>query len=354
MSDDPNIVIENELLRRGFTSIPNYIFGLPISSNAKLIYMALLSYAWTNSSCYPGLAKLCHDVSLSDKPVTKAIEELSNASLLEVRRRGQGKTNLYIIKDFIRESNRSQTEETSSESRIGESPNQESENLRIKNRKVAGSRNGGSPALKSEKRRIPSKRIEKDTDEEIEVEQHSHKSARTGSVGVSSNFTLEECQRYAAHLHATGQGINNPGGYATSIYRSGEADALIEKFLTPTASLETPDTGQCPDCRGTGFWYPRGVSHGVTKCRHEKLQNLSRQSSDGHPSDQRLTTEQITEQTDLITDLLENGYTLEQAKSQFASDMHPDDWQIIQATAISRSGRNQNQVSSRNAARAHS
>src|SRR5215212_4075643 len=162
MTQDPNIVVENELLRRGFTSIPNYIFGLPISSNAKLIYMALLSYAWTNSSCYPGLAKLCNDVSLSDKPVTKAIEELSNAALLEVKRRGQGKTNLYILKDFAL----GQQGPNGSVSRIGESPNQESEILRIKNRTSYGSRNGASPALKSEKRRIPNKRIEKDTEEE--------------------------------------------------------------------------------------------------------------------------------------------------------------------------------------------
>src|SRR5205085_10874997 len=118
---------ENELLRRGFTSIPNYIFGLPISSNAKLIYMALLSYAWNNRACYPGLAKLCTDVSLSDKPVTKAIEELSNASLLEVKRRGQGKTNLYILKDFVF----SQEGSNGSESRIGLPPVQETALLRL-------------------------------------------------------------------------------------------------------------------------------------------------------------------------------------------------------------------------------
>ncbi|MDQ3253780.1 MAG: helix-turn-helix domain-containing protein [Acidobacteriota bacterium] len=126
MNDEQNIVVENDLLRRGFTSIPNYIFGLPISSNAKLIYMALLSYAWTNQSCYPGLAKLCSDVSLSDKPVTKAIEELSASQLLEVKRRGQGKTNIYIIKDFTS----LEREPKSSDSRIGESPIQESEILR--------------------------------------------------------------------------------------------------------------------------------------------------------------------------------------------------------------------------------
>ena len=133
MNEDQNIVVENELLRRGFTSIPNYIFGLPISSNAKLIYMALLRYAWTNRSCYPGLAKLCTDVSLTDKPVTKAIEELSNASLLEVIRRGQGKTNLYILTP------------NGSESRIGESPNQESDCLRFKKRRFSGSKIGETP-----------------------------------------------------------------------------------------------------------------------------------------------------------------------------------------------------------------
>jgi len=290
--------------------------------------MALLSYAWNNGACYPGLAKLCTDVSLSDKPVTKAIEELSSASLLEVKRRGQGKTNLYILKDFAFRPQGS----NGSVPRIGESPNQESENLRIKNRTPSGSRNGASPALKSEKRRIPIKRIEKDTEEESPEETHSHKRARVGGVGVGSKFTLEDCQKYAAYLHASGQGITNPGGYATSIFRSGEADALIEKFLHPPVSQELPDASQCPDCRGTGFWYPQGISDGVKKCRHEKLLDHSHPSV-GNSSDQRMTVEQITEQGALIADLLENGYTLEQAKAQFASGLHPDDWQAISEAA---------------------
>ncbi len=127
MNDEQNIVVENELLRRGFTSIPNYIFGMPISSNAKLIYMALLSYAWNNRSCYPGLAKLCSDVSLSDKPVTKAIEELTQAALLEVKRRGQGKTNIYVIKDFSSTTPSS----NNSDSRTGRTPNLKPEILRL-------------------------------------------------------------------------------------------------------------------------------------------------------------------------------------------------------------------------------
>jgi hypothetical protein len=91
------------------------------------------------------------------------------------------------------------------------------------------------------------------------------------SVGVGSKFSLEECKRFAEHLQKTGQGINNPGGYATAIFRSGEADAQIEAFLSapaPSAPLKADD---CPDCGGSGYFYPAGVDKGVKICKHEKL-----------------------------------------------------------------------------------
>ena len=28
---------------------------------------------------------------------------------------------------------------------------------------------------------------------------------------------------------------------------------------------------ECPDCKGSGWWYPEGQDRGVAKCRHEKL-----------------------------------------------------------------------------------
>jgi DNA-binding Lrp family transcriptional regulator len=90
------------------------------------------------------------------------------------------------------------------------------------------------------------------------------------SVRVSSRFTIEECRRYAEHLRSTGQGINNPGGYATTIHRTGEADELIERFLIPTQSVLV-DASQCPDCKGSGFYYPNGPAGGVAKCKHENL-----------------------------------------------------------------------------------
>ena len=93
-------------------------------------------------------------------------------------------------------------------------------------------------------------------------------------VRVGSKFTIEECRRYARYLQSTGQGINNPGGYATTIHRTGEADELIDRFLNPTASIQM-DTSQCPDCRGSGFYYPNGPTGGVAKCKHEKLTTQS-------------------------------------------------------------------------------
>ena len=58
-----------------------------------------------------------------------------------------------------------------------------------------------------------------------------------GMRGVRSRFSLKECRKYAESLRA--EGIQNPGGYATKIYRSGEADELIERFLNPPALKPT-------------------------------------------------------------------------------------------------------------------
>ena len=89
-------------------------------------------------------------------------------------------------------------------------------------------------------------------------------------VRAGSKFTIEECRRYAEHLRSTGQGINNPGGYATTIHRTGEADLLLENFLNPVTQTQM-NTSQCPDCQGSGFYYPNGPTSGVVKCKHEKL-----------------------------------------------------------------------------------
>jgi hypothetical protein len=115
---------------------------------------------------------------------------------------------------------------------------------------------------------IPPATTNKDSNKDLK---NTH--SNTDGARVGSRFTIEECRRYAKHLQSTGQGINNPGGYATTIHRTGEADMLIENFLHPEApdpSLNM-DASQCPDCKGTGFYYPKGVEGGVARCKHEQL-----------------------------------------------------------------------------------
>jgi DNA-binding Lrp family transcriptional regulator len=50
-------------------------------------------------------------------------------------------------------------------------------------------------------------------------------------------------------------------------------DHINRKALKESIKREeaSPDYKNCPDCQGSGFWYPEGVEKGVAKCRHERL-----------------------------------------------------------------------------------
>jgi DNA-binding Lrp family transcriptional regulator len=48
---------------------------------------------------------------------------------------------------------------------------------------------------------------------------------------------------------------------------------IKEKALKENNKREMapPDYKNCPDCQGSGFWYPEGVEKGVAKCKHQRL-----------------------------------------------------------------------------------
>jgi biotin operon repressor len=99
--DDGRIYIEDETLRSGFTQIPNAILRRPnLSTGAKLTYMVLLSYAWQKDNCYPGQDTLAADMGVSNRSVITYLQQLQEAGLLYVKRRGLGKTNLYFLPRF--------------------------------------------------------------------------------------------------------------------------------------------------------------------------------------------------------------------------------------------------------------
>ena len=47
-----------------------------------------------------------------------------------------------------------------------------------------------------------------------------------------------------------------------------EGRELPDEAISQT---QTVDASKCPDCGGSGWWYPEGENKGVAKCRHEKL-----------------------------------------------------------------------------------
>ena len=110
-----------------------------------------------------------------------------------------------------------------------------------------------------------------------------------GGVRVGSKFTLEECRSFAESLRE--EGIQNPGGYATTIHRSGEADERIEAFLKQhVVKAERPllDAGQ------------------------------------------------IQEQANAIVSMLRQGSSIEEVEQQMASNFRPAQWHMIRSIVMAQ------------------
>lgn len=87
----------------GFTQVPNFILrDARLSVGAKTVYALLLSYAWHNDLCFPGQGRLASDMGMGVASVNRFIKELEQASLIEITRRGQGRTNFYTVNFVVR------------------------------------------------------------------------------------------------------------------------------------------------------------------------------------------------------------------------------------------------------------
>lgn len=84
--------------RQGWTGVPNFILeSKELSVGAKLTYAMLLKYARELDECFPGQDRLARDIGASRQSVNAYIAELGRAGLVSVKRRGQGKPNLYTV-----------------------------------------------------------------------------------------------------------------------------------------------------------------------------------------------------------------------------------------------------------------
>src|SRR5690348_8654943 len=95
------LVVEDPTLYHGFVQLPKLVlYARNLSRDAKLLYAVLLGYAWQEQRCFPGYGRLCADLDASENAVRKWMRELENAHLTSQRRRGQGRTNVYLFNDL--------------------------------------------------------------------------------------------------------------------------------------------------------------------------------------------------------------------------------------------------------------
>ena len=92
------IASSNPVLQKGFTQIPNFVLEDPeLSLGAKVAYALFLKYAWYHDYVFPGQERLAQDAGISKSRFSEFVRELSDKGLIEVTRRGLGKTNLYKV-----------------------------------------------------------------------------------------------------------------------------------------------------------------------------------------------------------------------------------------------------------------
>lgn len=96
------LATNDPIARGGFTQVPNFILrNGSLSLGAKVTYAMFLHYGWHNNFCFPGQERLAEDMGMSQSRVSEFIKELAVAQLIEIKRRGMGKTNIYKIKFVV-------------------------------------------------------------------------------------------------------------------------------------------------------------------------------------------------------------------------------------------------------------
>lgn len=83
----------------GFAMIPNAVLRSPgLSVTAKVAYALLKSYAWQDPHAFPGQKRMMQELNVGEHTLRAALQELKDSGLLNIKRRGQGRTNLYTFR----------------------------------------------------------------------------------------------------------------------------------------------------------------------------------------------------------------------------------------------------------------
>jgi len=79
-------------------SIPNpIIFDKRVSNAGVRIYGLLQVFAMWKNNCFPGIKKLAEFLKRDESTILRNLKNLEKTGWVKIKRRGQGKTNLYFI-----------------------------------------------------------------------------------------------------------------------------------------------------------------------------------------------------------------------------------------------------------------
>lgn len=134
MQVQPSLTFDDDLVHGNWVQMASAFIQCPtISSDAKALYALLLTFAQAKETAYPGQGKLSEYLGISEKPLRKALLELEEVGMLRIKRRGQGKTNLYHVAKW--------------QGKTAESPVLDASNLPFQNGQISRSRTAESPVL---------------------------------------------------------------------------------------------------------------------------------------------------------------------------------------------------------------
>src|SRR5438105_2695871 len=101
------LATKDPIVRGGFTQVPNFILeNSALSLGAKVTYSLFLHFAWNKDSVFPGQDRLAQHMGMSTSRANEYVKELERAGLIEITRRGQGKTNLYKLHFVVKQQRR--------------------------------------------------------------------------------------------------------------------------------------------------------------------------------------------------------------------------------------------------------
>ncbi len=244
----PATVARYAMVETEFTSVPNDVWDevmptLNVYDQVVLWRLYRLARGYHSETCMVGLEKLAKSCNIGKRQVSTSIERLEKTGLVERTGTDFGNKNKLMRGTVYK--------------------------VNIPAARVAPQARVAQPATLAQQTTV----AQYATIKHNTLKENTQTQEDPNSVGVCSVFSIEECRRFAEHLRSTGQGITNPGGYATKVHRTGEADEMIKSFLAQasTPASKSVDASSCPDCNGTGWWYPQGQEMGIAKCKHERL-----------------------------------------------------------------------------------